>query len=165
MTKDQNGSDKKDNKCGNCLNPSTIKKNIIGLTYPGGNNPTDFNDNANYSYKPENPAEYPAIGHDRRYDKLNIEGASGLILNKRAIGADMQFVAEELNIVFNSKANVKDKLIAGSLGLGLGALALPKTTIALSNTQGIVEVIYNSMLSFVGMNLNKTDKHIHNEKK
>ena len=32
--------------------------------------------------------DYPAIGHDRRYDNLEITRASGLFLDTRAIGAD-----------------------------------------------------------------------------
>jgi hypothetical protein len=38
-------------------------------------------------YIPTNLAEYPAIGHDRRYDNLRIQGASGLFTDTRAIGA------------------------------------------------------------------------------
>ena len=87
--------------CPNCLDPSTIGNNLFGLTYPGPNNPRSYNGEYNYSYVPTNLAEYPAIGHDRRYDKLKIKGAWGLFTDTRAIGADWRFVIEELSITAN----------------------------------------------------------------
>jgi hypothetical protein len=58
--------------CQDCLNTSTTGKNLLGLTYPGGNNPRSYNGRYNYSYMPTYRSEYPAIGHDRRYDNLKI---------------------------------------------------------------------------------------------
>ncbi|MCA1745673.1 MAG: LysM peptidoglycan-binding domain-containing protein, partial [Bacteroidales bacterium] len=66
-------------KCANCLDPSTIGQNLLGLTYPGGNNPRTYADDYSYSYVPKRLSEYPAIGHDRRYDNLGTAGAKGLL--------------------------------------------------------------------------------------
>jgi RHS repeat-associated protein len=84
----------------NDLGPSTIGNNIFGLTYPGGNNPKKYNSKYDYSYAPLSFAEYPAIGHDRRYDNLRVEGAKGLLGDTRAIGADWKFVSEEFSVAF-----------------------------------------------------------------
>ena len=140
----------------NKLDPSTVGQNIWGLTYPGGNNPLNFNLEYDYSYVPSDLAEYPAIGHDRRYDNLKIEGASGLFLDTRAIGADWRFVKEELAISILS-LNPKTKFNAGALGVGLGLAALPKTLVALSQPQGLSNAIMWYEISNVGVN-NKPDK-------
>ena len=114
------------------LDPSTTKKNLFGLTYPGGNNPTTFpdpvtgNTEYDYSFVPESPAEYPAIGHDRRYDNLKVVGASGLFGDTKAIGADYKFVGEQLGLA-SLPLSPKYKLQSLLLGVGLGLSALPKT--------------------------------------
>ncbi|TAF91850.1 MAG: hypothetical protein EAZ47_09455, partial [Bacteroidetes bacterium] len=108
--------------CSKCVNPETI-----GLSYPGGNNPRSFDRNYSYSYFPTDLSEFPAIGHDRRYDNLRITGASGLLLNTKSIGADWRFVYEELSIAINPQLRSKDRLHAGLLGIGLGLCSLPKT--------------------------------------
>ena len=113
--------------CPTCLDPSTVGKNLLGLTYPGGNNPADYTGNYNYSYVPTNLSEYPAIGHDRRYDKLNIKGASGLLTDTRAIGADWNFVGEEFSTAANPYLDPMSRIDAAILGTGLGLSALPKT--------------------------------------
>src|SRR5690606_20346858 len=110
------------------LDPSTLYKNINGLSYPGGNNPRSYNGDYNFSYVPYSKAEYPAIGHDRRYDNLDAAGAAGLLFDTRAIGADWKFVAEEYRIAFNPRnRNEHEKLDAFLLGTGLGAAASLKT--------------------------------------
>ncbi len=120
--------------CPTCLDPSTLHKNLFGLTYPGGNNPRSYNGDYNYSYVPYSEAEYPAIGHDRRYDNLGAVGAKGLILDTRTIGADWKFVMEELKIAFNPRNdNQHERLDAFFLGVGLGLAALPKTLVTLGN--------------------------------
>lgn len=115
--------------CGSCLDPATIGGNLLGLSYPGGNNPRSYDGDTCYIYVPINKAEYPAIGHDRRYDRLKIEGAGGLFFNTKAIGADWRFVAEEL-FIYASTSSLEDsdsKLSALLLGVGLGLAATPKT--------------------------------------
>ena len=62
-------------------------------------------------------------GHDRRYDNLKAAGASGLLTDTRAIGADYKFVKEELGIAINPFIGIKDKAIAVGLGIGLGIAA------------------------------------------
>jgi RHS repeat-associated protein len=115
------------------LDPSTIKKNIGHLTYPGPDNPMTYPDpitgqrDYDYSYAPESPAEYPAIGHDRRYDKLKVQGASGLFGDTRAIGADYKFVSEQLSLGNLRMLHPNYKTQSLVLGLGLGLFALPKT--------------------------------------
>lgn len=122
------------------LDPSTLNKNIGGMHYPGGNNPQTFPDASgerqpDYSVTPTNLAEYPAIGHDRRYDNLGIAGASGLFTDPRAIGADWQFVKEELQIAYWAyrMGDYKTSVTAAGLGLGLGVAATPKTIIHMAN--------------------------------
>jgi len=115
------------NSNGNQLDPSTVGQNLFGLTYPGGDNPLTFNGDYTYTAIPEDLSEYPAIGHDRRYDNLGVAGASGLFTDTRAIGADYKFVSEELQIASNPFLPIKTRLYAGTLGVGLGLAALPKT--------------------------------------
>jgi hypothetical protein len=76
---------------------------------------------------PESPAEYPAIGHDRRYDRLKVQGASGLFGDTRAIGADYKFVSEQLSLANLKMLHPNYKTQSLGLGLGLGLFALPKT--------------------------------------
>lgn len=71
------------------------------MSYPGGNNPRTYAGDYSYSYVPKRLSEYPAIGHDRRYDNLGTAGAKGLLTDTRAIGADWRFVGEELSIALN----------------------------------------------------------------
>ncbi|MBK1895786.1 RHS repeat domain-containing protein, partial [Chryseobacterium paridis] len=118
--------------CSECLNPGTLGKNLLWLTYPGGDNPTTYGINgkgakASYEYVPNFLSEYPAIGHDRRYDNLGTAGASGLLTDTRAIGADYNFVKEELQIALNPFVGILDRAAAGVLGVGLGIAAAPKT--------------------------------------
>ena len=105
------------------LDPRTLGRNIFGLSYPGGNNPMLYNGDYDYSYAPMRLSEYPAIGHDRRYDNLGIAGVEGLFLDTRAIGADWKFVSEEFAI---AAMPLDLKTRAQALGLGIG-LAVPAT--------------------------------------
>lgn len=133
---------KNKNNCPTCLDPSTVGQNLLGLTYPGGNNPKSFNGQYNYSYVPTNMAEYPAIGHDRRYDRLNISGVKGLLTDRRAIGADWRFVKEQLQIATFPYFDPKSRIDAAALGIGLGLCALPKTIFnVVANPQWIPETI------------------------
>jgi len=116
---------------GDYLDPSTIGHNLLWLTYPGGDNPRSYNRKYNYTYVPKNKSEYPAISHDRRYDKLGTSGLTGLLTDTRAIGADWLFVAEELNIANDPSQEFEDRAAAFILGNGLGAFALPKTVFQL----------------------------------
>jgi RHS repeat-associated protein len=119
-----------DNSIDNKLDPSTVGKNLLGLTYPGGENPKTFSGKYSYSYEPSDLSEYPAIGHDRRYDNLKITGAAGLFTDTRAIGADYTFVGEELSIAMMTGLPIKTRVQAGLLGTGLGLCAAPKTIYA-----------------------------------
>jgi len=147
--------------CPNCLDPSTVGHNLLGLTYPGGNNPMSMNQrDYNYSYVPTNLSEYPAIGHDRRYDNLNIKGASGLFTDTRAIGADWTFVRQELQIALTPLLNPVDRASAAILGIGLGLSSLPKTIIQLSTFTGYDKIMIWYNASSQGVN-NAPTIHTH----
>lgn len=150
----------KQNSCSNCLDPSSIGNNILGLSYPGGNNPLTRSGDYSYSYVPTILSEYPAIGHDRRYDNLGINGALGLFKDPRAIGADWQFVVEELSISANLSLNMIDRMSAIVLGVGLGLSALPKSLYQLSNPMGFAETMMWYNISNQNVN-NKPTIHKH----
>lgn len=120
------------------LDPSTLGQNALGLTYPGGDNPLTYSKKYDYTYVPSDASEFPAIGHDRRYDNLKISGASGLFTDTRAIGADWEFVKEEMAIALLTM-NPKTKFNASFLGGFLGLAALPKTIVGLSSPNGFAE--------------------------
>ena len=148
--------------CRNCLDPSTVGQNLLGLSYPGGDNPRTYAGDYSYAYVPERSSEYPAIGHDRRYDNLEIAGIKGLLTDTRAVGADWRFVVEELSIAlypFNNPVTRKQAFI---LGEGLGLMALPKTIYLLAqpNGQGLIDIITWYNISNVGVT-NTPDIHKH----
>ena len=149
----------KTEKCETCLNPASIGENILGLSYPGGNNPRSFNGAYSYEYVPSNIAEYPAIGHDRRYDNLGTKGLIGLLSDTRAIGADWKFVKEELESAMMPAVSPKERIEAFTLGVGLGILATPKTIYKMSSKLGIADILVNYQLSSIGVT-NKPSKKI-----
>lgn len=123
------------------LDPRTVgQQYFFGLTYPGGDNPRSYNGKYDYSYVPHDLSEYPAIGHDRRYDKLGITGASGLFKDSRAIGADWKFVIEELSLAASPLPG-NMRLHAFTLGLGLGMASLPKTASTLMTPNGFFQIM------------------------
>jgi hypothetical protein len=142
--------------CPNCIDPSSIGNNLFGLSYPGANNPKSINREDNFSYVPNNLAEYPAIGHDRRYQNLKINGASGLFTDTRAIGADWKFVGEELSLAANPYINSTDRLSAGVLGVGLGLCVLPKTILQFMRPYGNIQALKWYGISNQGVNNNPT---------
>lgn len=99
---------------------------IGGLTYSGSSNPKTYSGRDDYSYKPQKIEDFPGFFHDLDYDRMKINGASGLFTSQKAIGADWRFVGRELAIATLSP-DLRTKLSAGALGVGLGAAALPKT--------------------------------------
>ncbi len=143
--------------CPNCIDPSTIQRNIplVGgrSTYAGGNNPMTYNKDYTYLYIPTMLTDYPAIGHDRRYDKLQIAGIRGLFLEARAIGADWRFVSEQL-MLMSLPLDYSTRINAGILGLGLGAAALPKTVFQLSKPNGYPEMMMWYHISNYGVTNN-----------
>ncbi|GAA3943761.1 hypothetical protein GCM10022406_27980 [Hymenobacter algoricola] len=143
--------------CENCVNPSTLNNNLLGLSYPGGDNPKDFKDNYSYSYKPSSQVEYPAIGHDRRYDNLKITGAKGLLMDPRSIGADYQFVAESYSISLKLllSGDVIGSTKAAILGEGLGLAALPKSLLTLAFDQN---ALFNIAMWYHVSNIGVTNK-------
>ncbi|KRD11276.1 hypothetical protein ASE21_06105 [Flavobacterium sp. Root901] len=116
----------------NGLDTRTIGQNLLGLTYPGGNNPKTYSGADDFSYVPSSLAEYPAIGHDRRYANIGTAGAGGLFGDSKAIGADWRFVGQELSIL-TLPVDIKTKVQAGLLGVGLGLFSAGKTIIQLSS--------------------------------
>lgn len=152
----------RERKCANCTDPSTIGQNLLGLTYPGGTNPRTFADDYSYSYVPKRLSEYPAIGHDRRYDNLGTAGAKGLLTDTRAIGADWRFVGEEFSIASNQFVDPVSRMQAGILGFGLGVAALPKTIYKLAqpNGQGLTNILIWYNYSNIGVT-NAPETHTH----
>ncbi len=145
---------------GNQLDRSTVGQNLFGLTYPGGENPTTFSGLPDYTFVPKDLSEYPAIGHDRRYDNLDVAGALGLFTDTRAIGADYRFVSEELQIAANPFLPLKTRIYAGTLGVGLGLAAYPKTIFKLiftPNNKGVQDIILYYHISNHGVT-NTPDK-------
>ncbi|MBS7256137.1 hypothetical protein [Flavobacterium branchiicola] len=147
-----NGKERIDT-CPYCLDPSTIGHNLVG-SYPGGDNPRSYNGDYNYSYVPNSIAEYPAIGHDRRYDNIHATGVWGLFTDSKAIGADWKFVKEELEIAFDPVAlfGAKERLKAGVLGVGLGFFASFKTVLTLSQSNGYMRIKMWYIISNAGVN-------------
>ena len=110
----------------------------------------------NFSYIPSNKSEYTAIGHDRRYDNLGIEGGGGLLFDTRSIGADWKFVSEEFSIATNTFNNPVDRICAGTLGFFLGLASTPKTLIQFGDPHSSWQVISSYNLSNLGVNNNPT---------
>jgi len=103
-----------------------------------------------YSYVPTMITDYPAIGHDRRYDNLQINGASGLFFDTRAIGADWKFVGEQFQLfqIMSDPVNKANSLI---LGIGLGSSALSKTIYQLAMPNGFAEMMMWYHVSNIGV--------------
>jgi len=97
------------------------------LTYPGGDNPKTCGGKDDYSFVPSSLVEFPAIQHDLAYDKLGITGASGLLMDRRAISADWTFVGQHMFLSRLGVLSPADSFKSTLLGYGLGALATPKT--------------------------------------
>ena len=135
------------------IDPSTLGGNLYWSHYIGGNNPKTYDKKGTYKVTPKYLAGYPAIGHDRRYDNLEVAGLSGLFKDQRAIGADYTFVAEELMISFSPDLSVSilDRVIAGNSAVGLGLIALPKTVVALMQPFGVTRIIANFHISNHGV--------------
>ncbi len=133
------------------LNPYSTRKNLLGLTYPGGDNPKTFDEKADFTYVPDDLSEYPAIAHDRRYDRLGVRGLDGLLNDSRAIGADWKFVAEELSIGYAFGMHSSTGRNAYRLGVGLGVLALKKTILQFSKPNGMSEVLFWYRYSSIGV--------------
>ena len=126
------------------LDPTTVGRQLFGLSYPGPSNPMTYPDlygnrTPVYSVAPKSLAEYPAIGHDRRYDNLKISGFLGLVSDTRAIGADWQFVGEEFDIALTSYLDPVTRMQAAFFGTVLGGVSLGKTIIGLG-TQSSGEI-------------------------
>ena len=141
--------------CPDCINSTTIGRNIrlIGgrSTYAGGDNPLTYSGDETYSYAPTKLTDYPAIGHDRRYDNIGTRGLKGLFTDTRAIGADWKFVSEEFGLAFNPYFDPATRINAGLLGIGLGFFATPKTIFQLSNPYGYYEIMFWYGISNVGV--------------
>jgi RHS repeat-associated protein len=127
----------------NELNPSTIRKNtwwIFGrMTYAGANNPKTYGGDDDFSFIPDYEADYPAIGHDRRYTKVGAVGKDGLLYSEKTIGADIRFVLEE-GVIATTTLNPITKVHASVLGLGLGLLATGKTLYHVFKPNGFLPI-------------------------
>ena len=59
--------------------------------------------------------------------KMRIQGLGGLVTSTKAIGADFCFVAQSLYLGIKHLPQVSRSLETMSVGVGLGAMVLPKT--------------------------------------
>lgn len=113
--------------CSSCTDYSTVGKNFLGLTYTGSENPKNQLKEETFNYKPKRLADYPSIGHDRRYNNLGAKGSESLFLDTRTIGADWQFVAEQMAISLGPGIPVTERMYSYLAGGLLGIAATPKT--------------------------------------
>uniref|UniRef100_A0A0N4ZEC0 RHS repeat-associated core domain-containing protein n=1 Tax=Parastrongyloides trichosuri TaxID=131310 RepID=A0A0N4ZEC0_PARTI len=123
MQKQQNGGDP------NSVDPSTLGRNLFGSHYIGPWNPKTYGGEWDYSVAPKNAADRNGLIHDRAYDDLGIEGASGLFLSKQAIPADKRFVSNQMSIMMNAWYPMDVRFQAGVSGFILGGAATPKITV------------------------------------
>ncbi|PSK90604.1 RHS repeat protein [Taibaiella chishuiensis] len=145
--------------CPECLNPNTLNRNFFGLSYPGPDNPRSLNGKYSYAHIPRELSEYPAIGHDRRYDRLGITGGSGLVFDPRATGADWRFIMEEFG-VSTLPISYGAKLRSGLFGTGMALVTLPKALYSIISSKGIGDIVFWYNVSNVGVN-NYPDVHKH----
>jgi len=128
------------------VNMETVGQNLLNSTYGGPDNPKSYDGNDTFRYVPTRLDDFPPIGHDRGYGNLGISGASGLFMDRRAIGQDYKFVAQEFAIA-TGPFDPLTKLRASILGGGLGLFALPKTIAHFANPNsgglGYVMMWYN----------------------
>ena len=134
----------KENNCQTCLDENTKNKNLLGSNYVGSENPKSNDKSDNYSLPPINEADANAKEHDLRYNKMNIKGLKGLLLETEAIGADYDFVYKQFKTALmpfgNNIQNSSTALISGSV---LGFVALPKTIFQLSRQNGLINIYIN----------------------
>lgn len=135
------------------LDVRTLRRNLLGTTYAGGDNPTTYSGYDDFSYQPSNIIELPAIIHDHEYDDRHARGFVGLISNTDVISADWKFVASELLISNDPRLGLISQLKAKALGYGLGALALPKTIIYF-NIQAY-KLSYDGIINFVDFTIKR----------
>lgn len=114
------------------LRPDILDRRILGqnlfwTSYAGGDNPRKYNGLDDYSYNPTSRVEQAAIKHDKFYDKLGIKGFSGLFGDKRVIKADWTYVYENIAVGADPFQSPINRVRGYLLGVGLGAIALPKT--------------------------------------
>lgn len=123
--------------------PSSVGQNYFGQTYLGPHNPVSQDGSDNFSYRPSNLADYPPIGHDRRYFNVGASGASGVFFNQKTIGADYKLVAEEFDIASMPFLPINQRFTAGAVVIGIGVAALPKTINLLFTqpTSGFAQII------------------------
>lgn len=147
----EQGKTDKAKKCPTCPDPSTVGKNFFGGTYAGPSNPLDYRGDYTYAVDPIKPWDPPGIGHDRRYDKMKAIGGMSLFTDTRLIGADWQFVTEEVNISARTDISNGDKARAYFVGTGLGLFALPKTIYRLSTPGGLSMILMWHKISSIGV--------------
>ncbi|GAB3639106.1 hypothetical protein GCM10027422_46970 [Hymenobacter arcticus] len=133
--------------CPTCLDPSSLHQNGfgLGLDYTGGNNPKSYNGNDNYEHRPESLADYPSIGHDRRYDNIGARGPHGVLFDTHATGADLRFGAEQYGTFVGAFYSGKFVDAYEALGAGtvIGVIGIAKGlyVIAGDPKNGLFELI------------------------
>ena len=119
--------------CDTCLNAGTLYKNwFFKSCFIGPNNPKVYADDStnpwSYDFAPKRWSEYPAIIHDKMYDKLELAGPIDALFATKAIGADIGLVVGE-TIVFVASPNLKEKLTAATVAVGYSLIVQLKVRI------------------------------------
>ncbi len=116
------------------LKAGSEENNIFGTSYNGANNPYIEIDNIRSPYYGSvantTPLEYPGLLHDLYYDSFgsDVAGASGLFRFTKAAPGDWAFVGRQLMLAGKYMfADPSLAIKAFTMGIGLGAVALPKT--------------------------------------
>ena len=84
------------------VNAETLHKNLMGTSYTGPTNPTDYNSNDNFDYYPNNLSEIFSIVHDLQYGDMSAAGINGVFGRTDTWKADMQLaMSNAVSVNFN----------------------------------------------------------------
>lgn len=146
------------------VDPKTVGRNFLKSHYIGADNPKDMCGNPSYALCPKDRLDALAMMHDKRYYNINAKGFKGLVSDPRAIGADWQFVAEAVYLIYTEPEYI---FKAGFCALVIGIGATYKTykqvflnRDALENPNGMFlnleEIYYWYQMS----NVNKENQYV-----
>jgi len=109
-----------------CVNANSLHKNLMGTSYTGADNPTDYKGNDNFDYIPRNKTELGSIVHDHAYDKYNARGRSDALFNTNVVGADCNLALYNFTMVGD---NCAETLRRVATGFAFSGIALIKISI------------------------------------
>ncbi|MBL7712498.1 MAG: hypothetical protein JNL13_08550 [Chitinophagaceae bacterium] len=94
---------------GSMLDPKTLNRNWFSSSYIGPYNPKDYKGKDNYDYIPKSLGEYPAISHDKSYEKVGAYGITGVLFDTRTINADLQLFVESFGMFSSPYFDLKTR--------------------------------------------------------